>query len=108
MERRERQEPRKMSSVYICARTGRPSGLNPGWASPMPPANAQIRSASPVRRRKVGPSVRGPVSDPCCGVPGAAFERHYRVLELARLWGFSDRTIIKLFSDESGVIRLAP
>lgn len=37
---------------------------------------------------------------------GTAFEKHYRVFELAQLWGFSDSTIINLFRDEPGVIRL--
>ncbi len=36
----------------------------------------------------------------------AALEKHYRVRELASLWGFSDNTIIRLFADEPGVIRL--
>lgn len=35
-----------------------------------------------------------------------ALERHYRVRELGKLWGFSDNTIIRLFSLEPGVIRL--
>jgi hypothetical protein len=33
-------------------------------------------------------------------------ERHYRVRELATLWGFSANTIIRLFATEEGVIRL--
>jgi len=37
----------------------------------------------------------------------AALEKHYRVRELASLWGFSDNTIIRLFSTETGVIRRA-
>ena len=36
----------------------------------------------------------------------AALEKHYRVRELASLWGFSDNTIIRLFASEPGVIRL--
>lgn len=36
----------------------------------------------------------------------AALEKHYRVRELASLWGFSDNTIIRLFATEPGVIRL--
>ncbi len=36
----------------------------------------------------------------------AALEKHYRVRELAKLWGFSDNTIIRLFATEPGVIRL--
>ena len=36
----------------------------------------------------------------------AAVERHYRVKELASLWGFSENTIIRMFAAESGVIRL--
>jgi hypothetical protein len=35
-----------------------------------------------------------------------AFERHYRVKELAALWGFCENTIIKQFANEPGVIRL--
>ena len=35
-----------------------------------------------------------------------AFSRHYRVSELAKLWGFCDNTIIKLFRDEPGVLKL--
>src|SRR4030095_12590147 len=36
----------------------------------------------------------------------AALEKHYRVRELAALWGFSDNTIIRIFASEPGVIRL--
>jgi hypothetical protein len=35
-----------------------------------------------------------------------ALEKHYRVRDLASLWGFSDNTIIRLFTAEPGVIRL--
>jgi hypothetical protein len=35
-----------------------------------------------------------------------AFVKHFRVKELAELWGFCDNTIIKLFADEPGVLRL--
>ncbi len=34
------------------------------------------------------------------------FVRHYRVSELAKLWGFCDNTIIGLFRDEPGVLKL--
>ncbi len=33
-------------------------------------------------------------------------EKHYTVLELSHLWGFSDRTIRRLFNTEPGVIRI--
>jgi hypothetical protein len=33
-------------------------------------------------------------------------EKHFRVKELAALWGLSDSTIIKLFTDEPGVLRV--
>ncbi len=36
----------------------------------------------------------------------AALEKHYRIGELAALWGFSDNTIIRIFASEPGVIRL--
>jgi hypothetical protein len=36
----------------------------------------------------------------------AALEKHYRVRELAALWGFSDNTIIRMFASEPGVVRL--
>lgn len=35
-----------------------------------------------------------------------ATEKHYRVNELADLWGFSRHTIIRLFADEPGVLNL--
>jgi hypothetical protein len=33
-------------------------------------------------------------------------ERHYTVFELSNLWGFSDRTIRRLFDSEPGVIKI--
>lgn len=36
-----------------------------------------------------------------------AFEKHYRVRELARLWGLSAKTVTRIFADEVGVIRVA-
>lgn len=36
----------------------------------------------------------------------SALEKHYRVRELAALWGFSDNTIIRMFACEPGVVRL--
>ena len=36
-----------------------------------------------------------------------AFERHYRVKELAGLWGLSPKTISRIFAEEAGVIRVA-
>jgi hypothetical protein len=35
-----------------------------------------------------------------------ALERHYSVYELSHLWGLSERTIRRLFSDEPGVVKL--
>ena len=35
-----------------------------------------------------------------------AFQKHYRVKDLAELWGFCDNTIIRLFSGEPDVVRL--
>jgi transcriptional regulator GlxA family with amidase domain len=34
-----------------------------------------------------------------------AFERHYCVAELAQLWGLSQRTIRRIFSNEPGVFK---
>lgn len=36
-----------------------------------------------------------------------AFEKHYRVKELAVIWGLSPKTVSRLFADEPGVIRVA-
>lgn len=36
-----------------------------------------------------------------------AFEKHYRVKELAGLWGLSPKTVTRIFADEAGVIRVA-
>jgi len=35
-----------------------------------------------------------------------AFVKHFRVKELAELWGFCDNTIIRLFADEPGYCAL--
>ena len=35
-----------------------------------------------------------------------ALEKHYRIRELAELWGFSDNTIIRMFSNEPDVMHL--
>ena len=36
-----------------------------------------------------------------------AFEKHYRVRELAGLWGLSAKTVTRMFAEEPGVIRVA-
>jgi AraC-like DNA-binding protein len=36
-----------------------------------------------------------------------AFEKHYRVKELAGLWGLSPKTVSRIFAEEVGVIRVA-
>ena len=36
-----------------------------------------------------------------------AFEKHYRLKELAGLWGLSPKTVTRIFADEAGVIRVA-
>ena len=36
-----------------------------------------------------------------------AFEKHYRVKELAGLWGLSPKTVTRIFADEAGVVRVA-
>ena len=36
-----------------------------------------------------------------------AFEKHYRVRELAGLWRLSAKTITRVFAEEAGVIRIA-
>ena len=36
-----------------------------------------------------------------------AFEKHYRVSELAGLWGLSAKTVTRMFAEEAGVIRVA-
>ena len=35
-----------------------------------------------------------------------AFEKHYRVKDLALLWGLSSKTLARIFADEAGVIRI--
>jgi hypothetical protein len=38
--------------------------------------------------------------------PSPAFERHYRVGELAELWNLGRETVRKLVKDEPGVIKI--
>jgi hypothetical protein len=40
-------------------------------------------------------------------VVSTAFEKHYRVKELAGIWNLSPKTITRLFADEPGVVRVA-
>jgi hypothetical protein len=41
---------------------------------------------------------RSPALDP-------ALEKHYSVMELAQLWGLSEKTIRRIFVDEPGVVK---
>lgn len=36
-----------------------------------------------------------------------AFQKHYSVVELSKLWGFSQKTLRRLFVDEPGIIKIA-
>ena len=39
-------------------------------------------------------------------IPNSTFEKHYRVGELATLWGLGRETIRKLVKDDPGVIKI--
>jgi len=39
-------------------------------------------------------------------VDNTAFEKHYRVSDLARLWGLGRETVRKLVKDDPGVIKI--
>jgi len=39
-------------------------------------------------------------------VENTAFERHYRISELARLWGLGRETVRKLIKDHPGVVKI--
>lgn len=36
-----------------------------------------------------------------------ALERHYTLLQVAEMWGWSDETVRRVFRDEPGVLRTA-
>ena len=36
----------------------------------------------------------------------SAFEKHFSVQQVAKLWNWSDNTVRKLFKDEPGVIKI--
>ncbi len=36
----------------------------------------------------------------------SAFEKHYRIAELARIWGLGRETVRKLIKDDPGVIKI--
>ena len=38
--------------------------------------------------------------------PPLAFEKHYRIGELARIWGLGRETVRKLVKDEPGVVKV--
>jgi hypothetical protein len=35
-----------------------------------------------------------------------AFEKHYKVIDLADLWGMSVKVVRKMFADEPGVLKI--
>ena len=39
-------------------------------------------------------------------VENTSFEKHYRISELARLWGLGRETVRKLVKDDPGVIKI--
>jgi hypothetical protein len=39
--------------------------------------------------------------------PGAAFERHFSVQEIAKMWGLGVDLIRRLFANEEGIVRIA-
>jgi len=39
-------------------------------------------------------------------VENTTFERHYRISDLARLWGLGRETVRKLIKDDPGVIKI--
>jgi hypothetical protein len=51
--------------------------------------------------------ITGKGSKPDAVTQTLTFEKHYRVKELAGLWGLSPKTVTRIFADEAGVIRLA-
>jgi len=99
---------------------GSGSGWGRVWIIPLARGRrleAQYRRTEARRLRRMGlapewKAGRGIRPDPDPPLPGrvsgagVALDLHYRVPQLAELWGFSDRTIIKLFENEPGVIRL--
>lgn len=38
--------------------------------------------------------------------PNPAFERHYTIQEIAKLWGYSRQTVTRMFERESGVLKI--
>jgi hypothetical protein len=40
------------------------------------------------------------------GDPRVAFERHYTPAELAEIWRYHETTIIRMFQDEPGVLKI--
>ena len=65
-------------------------------------ANQTLEDKQAWMRERNAPSVE-PVAT---GAPAGAFERHYRPRELAKLWGFDESTVRRLFQDEPGVFKI--
>ena len=47
-----------------------------------------------------------PPPDLANGDSVTAFERHYRLKDLAELWGLDESTVRRLFQDEPGVLKI--
>jgi hypothetical protein len=63
-----------------------------------PAAEGQIENL-PSAERKFPAAATSPMRD-------LALEKHYSVYELSQLWGLSEKTIRRLFTDEPGVVKL--
>lgn len=58
----------------------------------------RIPQRGPLRADVLSPS------KPAYPLPEHALERHYSVIEVAKMWGLSENTIRRMFVDEPGVI----
>jgi hypothetical protein len=109
-------------AAAVLGNGGGPAGNSVEWARPdrMRLAALGIRHpATSIGWRRIGETcTKGirktdPRSNAARGtlqrseMVGIAFERHYRVRELAGLWRLSAKTVTRMFAEETGVIRIA-
>ena len=69
-------------------------------------AYQEVTQAAAFQTKKVDQPLSWSQEQEALRPEGIEFEPHFKVAQIAKIWGFSRETIRRLFKDEPGVIRL--
>lgn len=76
------------------------------WSDEMERRAAEMRLGN--SRRKAARIPSEPLYTPSTAGAPAAIERHYTVQEICEMWQLSGATVIRLFREEPGVVKIGP